>query len=75
MLHTKYQCSTDKKIFHVFPIEVVVKHMIAWWGHLWPKSHNLNKLGRGLQADPNPCYHHYTDNMDWGQHVSEISSN
>ena len=21
-----------------------------------------------------PWYHHYTDNMDWGQHVSEISS-
>ena len=59
MLHTKYQCSTDKKIFRVFPIEVFVKHVTAWWGHLGPQSHNLNKLGRGLHADPNPCYHHY----------------
>ena len=53
MLHTKYKdsmpCGIRQEIFFMFlPIKSYVKHVISGWGHLWPKGHNLNNLGRGL---------------------------
>ena len=72
MLHTKYQCSTDKNIFHLFPIEVFAKHVTAWWGHLWPQSFIWTNLGEVYMLTPIHVIT-ITDNMDWGQHVSEIS--
>ena len=56
MIHTKYQDSrymvSDKKIFFMFfTILAYVKHVTLGWSHLWPKGHNLNKLGKGPPGD------------------------
>ena len=33
-----------------------LKHMTPWWGHFWPKGHNLNKISNGPPGNSTCTY-------------------